>query len=242
MLLRMDVSVGSTSKNRLTPEDALRALYIDFEGRKDQPPVLLGCTRRSRLGEEQQIWQAVTDLRFAPLAQGDDIEAMTLSDAVERILQRAERRDRRIVAWSEHELDIVRKYCPDKLERFEIRYVNARAVAVHWRNRCHGGRRPSTNTLADYLTLIGYVVPPAAGVGRAGETIRILTAALEKGRRVSELTPNQRRRWSDLREHNRHDCVGMRKVSLLAAREVAEPDQARTSRTPLATVGAFRVF
>src|SRR5258705_9621249 len=31
----------------LTPEEARRALYIDFEGQKDQPPVLLGCTRRS---------------------------------------------------------------------------------------------------------------------------------------------------------------------------------------------------
>ena len=29
---------------RLTPDEARRALYIDFEGRKGGPPVLLGCT------------------------------------------------------------------------------------------------------------------------------------------------------------------------------------------------------
>ena len=33
---------------RLTAAEALRALYIDFEGGKDQPPVLLGVHRRGR--------------------------------------------------------------------------------------------------------------------------------------------------------------------------------------------------
>lgn len=33
---------------RLSAPEALRALYIDVEGRKDQPPVLLGVLRRDR--------------------------------------------------------------------------------------------------------------------------------------------------------------------------------------------------
>jgi hypothetical protein len=35
------------------------------------------------------------------------------------------------------------------------------------------------------------------------------------------LTDNQRRRWIALRDHNRHDCAGMRRVSRQAARELA---------------------
>lgn len=205
----------------ISPDDASRALYIDFEGEKDKPPVLLGCANRLGHGTRPWVWQAVTDPRFELLARADDIRQMSLPEAVERILQRAERKDRRIVAWSEHELGVVRDHCPELLDRFQSRYVNARTVAVHWRNKCHAGQRPRTNTLADYLDLIAYGVSEAGRPGRAGETIRTIRKALEQERRVEDLTDNQRRRWSDLREHNLHDCAGMRAVCLLAARELA---------------------
>jgi hypothetical protein len=55
----------------LTPHDARRALYIDFEGRKDAPPVLLGCTRRSRVRGDLSVWQATTEPSFRALADGD---------------------------------------------------------------------------------------------------------------------------------------------------------------------------
>ena len=48
---------------------------------------------------------------------------------------------------------------------------------------------------------------------------------LGRGRRVSDITDKQLRRWDDLREHNRHDCAGMRSVTILAAEEIAEFDQ-----------------
>jgi hypothetical protein len=149
------------------------------------------------------------------------MELLPLPDAVGRILQRAERKDRLIVAWSEHELGVVKGYCPKHLDRFHARFVNARTFAVHWRNKCHGGRKPATNTLADYLALIEYEVPEAAEPGRAGETIRAVRRAFEKGLGIAGLTENQLRRWRDLREHNLHDCAGMRTVCLKAAREVA---------------------
>ena len=206
----------------ISPEDAGRALYIDFEGEKDKPPVLLGCANRVGRVAEPWAWQAVTSPLFGPLAAADGIEVLPLPDAVERILQRAEKRDRLIVAWSEHELDVVKNYCPEHLDRFEALYRNARTFAVHWRNTCHGGHRPATNTLCDYLALIGYEVPEGARPGRAGETIRILRTALDKGRGIADLTENQLRRWRDLRDHNVHDCAGMRAVCLRAAQEVAE--------------------
>ncbi|HEY8192875.1 MAG TPA: hypothetical protein VIF36_03020 [Gaiellaceae bacterium] len=210
---------------RLTPGEARRALYVDFEGRKVGPPVLLGCTTKSRVRSRLSVWQAVTDPILTPLAIADDIEALSLADAVERILVRAERKDRLIVAWSERELDVVREHCPQHLDRFEARFRNAREFAVRWRNKCHDGRRPPTNALADYLALIGYTVPEGAGPGRVGETVEIVQRVLLRGRRVSDLTDKQLRRWDDLREHNRHDCAGMRRITILAADEIAEEDR-----------------
>ena len=213
------------SRTRITPDEARRALYIDFEGRKGEPPVLLGCTRRSRLRTSDTVWQAVTEPRLTPFAIADGIEALELHEAVERILVRAEKRDRLIVAWSEHELDVVREYCPELLERFEARFRNARDFAERWRNKCRAGVKPPTGALADYLWLTGYEVPDGAGPGRVGDTIRILLDALGRGRRVSDITDKQLQRWDQLREHNRHDCAGMRSVTIQAADEIAEFDQ-----------------
>ena len=54
--------------------------------------------------------------------------------------------DRLIVAWSERELDVVREYCPQHLDRFEARFRNAREFAVRWRNKCHDGRQARRRT------------------------------------------------------------------------------------------------
>ena len=212
------MSKATTLKRRLTPEEASRALYIDFEGRKDQPPVLLGATRYALAAK---VHQYVTDPHFASIADDEDLEVMTLAAAVERIIQRAEKRDRLIVAWTEHELDVVRRYVPELSTAFERRYRNALGVAKYWRNVCHATGKPSNGALVNYLDLVDYRVPEAAGVGRAADTIRILGGAFDRGRAASQLTANQRRRWTDLRAHNAHDCAGMRKVCQIATSEIA---------------------
>ena len=216
-------------KDRLTPEQARQALYIDFEGGKGEPPVLLGCGRRTGRGQRQFVPQYITDVRFAPLAD-DEVEVLPLTDAVERILQRAKSKDRLIVAWSNHELDVVKEYCPKQVDRFQARYVNARTFAVYWRNACHAGERPATNTLADYLALVDYKVSDGAGPGNVGETVSRIARSLAKGKGEAGLTDDQRRRWCDLREHNLHDCRGMKEVSVRAAEEIAARDRQRGLR------------
>jgi hypothetical protein len=71
------------TRRRLTPDEAKRALYIDFEGRKDRPPVLLGATR---FASAHRVHQYVTDPHFASIADDQALEVMALSDAVERII------------------------------------------------------------------------------------------------------------------------------------------------------------
>ncbi len=200
---------------RLTQAQALRALYVDFEGEKGRPPVLLGVHRRGR-GARPFVAYDVLGEAFGVLADS----TLTLHAAITKLVQRAESRDRRIVAWSEHELDVVRTLTDDDpalVARFEARFANARAIAERWRNKCHAGDKPAEGRLVEYLALIGYTVPDEAAAGRVGETIRILRDRLERG---LPLTAVQQRRWDDLLEHNRHDCASMRRVCLRAAREM----------------------
>ena len=203
------------SFKHLSASEALRALYIDFEGGKDQPPVLLGIHRRGR-GSRPYVQQDVVDETFAGLVP----RYLPLRDRVENVVRRAEHGDRRIVSWSQHDLNVVRTLGdedPDLVARFEARYTNALAVARRWRNRVHDGFRPESGALGGYLSLIAYPVPVDAEAGHVGDTIRNLRPRLEQG---LALTALQQARWDRLVEHNRFDCAGMRAVCIRATREL----------------------
>lgn len=202
---------------KLTPEQARHALYIDFEGGKDKPPVLLGTTHWAKA---LKVHQYVTDPRFDSLGKTSGIEVLTLPDAIERIIQRAEKKDRLLVAWTTHELDQVRQYAPEHLDRFWRRFRNARAIAEYWRNSCHDGDKPATGQLVKYLPYVGYEVPEAAGPGKAGATIKVVGASLARDPSGGKLTEKQHARWLDLLDHNRHDCAGMRAICIQAAVDV----------------------
>ncbi len=210
---------ASSSKSafkRLTAEEAERALYVDFEGQTDKAPVLLGILRRRGRGDEPSVFQLVVDPEFE--AAGPALRG--LRDAVEVLVLRAESGDRRIVSWSEHDLEVVRRMRdenPDLVARFERRYVNALAVAKRWATRLHQDDKPGTGKLAGYLAMIGYRVPLAAAAGDVGDTIGALRPTLAAGRPI---TPLQKERWARLRAHNQHDCAGMKMVCLRATREL----------------------
>ena len=201
---------------RLSALEARRALYIDFEGEKDKPPILLGVLRRPGRGTEPNVHQDVVDRDFELFGPN----AREFRDAVEVVVVRAEHGDRRIVSWSEHDLEVVRRLRGDEprlVARFERRYVNALGLARRWAKVLHPEDRPANGKLAGYLALVDYEVPPGGGPGRVGKTIRALRPTLRGGR---SLTPGQQRHWDELLEHNRHDCAGMRAVCLRAAREL----------------------
>ena len=208
----------------LSAAEALRALYIDFEGEKDRPPVLLGAHRRGR-GPRPYVHAYLVDEAFAVF--GDT--ALTLHGAIQRIVGRAEARDRTIVAWSTHELAIVRELLaddPDLVARFEARFVNALALARYWRNKLHDGDRPAASRLAEYLALIDYQVPEDGHGGNVGDTIRAIRKTLERG---APPTDHQQERWRRLVEHNRHDCIGMRRLCVRATRELDQGGPVRST-------------
>jgi hypothetical protein len=202
-------------RRSLTAAEAARALYIDFEGEKDVPPVILGVLRRGR-GARPYVHQDLLDPALAAL--GNPIT--TLHGAVLKVVQRAERRDCRIVAWSEHELSIAAslgKEDPGLVRRFTDRYANGRAIAERWRTTVHDRVKPVSGQLVHYEPLAGFLRPPDPARGNVGTILRGLRAKLMNGR---PLTEGDLERWRQLLEHNRYDCAGMRRVCWVAAREM----------------------
>jgi len=134
-----------TSKafKRLTLVEAQQALYIDFEGVKDKLPVLLGTLNRGGRGPEPFVFQVVVDSEF----RATGTEERPFKEAIRTVVQRAEAGNRRIVAWSEHELEVVRRLLPDErdlVDRFTARYANALGIAKRWAakapSRCKADR------------------------------------------------------------------------------------------------------
>lgn len=202
---------------QMTAAEARTAFYVDFEGGKDAAPVLLGILRK-------RTQQYVVDPVFRTLGPA----YLELRQAVATVVTRAEKQDRRIVSWSEHDLDIVRNLTnePALIRRLEARYANGRALAARWATRHPGFEKPESGDLGRYFELVRFDVPDAAGPGHVGDTVRSLRPGLEAGR---EPTERQRQRWADLLEHNRYDCEGMREVCVRAATDLERLD-ARTRR------------
>lgn len=75
-----------TAFKRLSGAEALRTLYIDFEGEKNKPPILLGVLRRPGSGSTPFVHQGVVDKTFSGLVPA----FMSLHDAVAKAVVRAE--------------------------------------------------------------------------------------------------------------------------------------------------------
>ena len=67
--------------------------------------------------------------------------------------------------------------------------------------------------LAEYMKLIGYSVPSIHGPRNTGQRIRHVRHQLIKRRGdYDALTSVTKAKWTNVLEHNRHDCVGLREV------------------------------
>ena len=199
---------------QMTSLEARTAFYIDFEGGKDQPPVLMGYLRKDH------VQQYVVDRTFRPAGT----TYLELRQAIKTVLTRAQKQDRRIVSWSEHDLDIVRELTqePELIRAFEARYANGRALATRWATRMNGLTRPPEGDLEYYLDVLGFEVPEHAGPAKVEATLRSLRPSLEAGR---DLTEPQAQRWVDLLDHNRYACEGTRSVCIRAASDLERLDR-----------------
>lgn len=233
--------VRNPYKQLLTPDEARRAIYIDFEGRKNEPPVLLGSLyfegRRTPDPERLVFRHDIVDPTLAPLADAVEItglhlyrcEARSVATAIRDLVRRANNQKRPIVAWSQHEITRIQEAdLSDDLEAVVQRWFrNGKETATKWRTTRHpdwqlerdaAGR---VDRLTHYLDRIGYHVPPDHRGGRVGETIKSLRTSLERGKDWEDLRETQRDRWAALLMHNYHDCNGMRTVVQRAADELA---------------------
>jgi hypothetical protein len=208
--------------NRITKREANRAIYFDFEGRMNEPPALMDVYAGG--------WfrHFVFDRDFGPLikasrAAGERVFRRRIADAVEKqLLKPAETEDRRLVAFSEHELRSIHSSAgPEMAARVAPRFLNARAFAAAWVNRDRRDLREQLEsaTLENFARICGFEWPaeyelePADAIKRLRG--RLATASKRRrpvGRGSVEL-------WARLLGYNRHDCLATKHIVLRALRK-----------------------
>lgn len=229
-------------KEILTPAEAMRAIYIDFEGRKDEPPVLMGSLYyegRVKSDPGRLIFRHdILDRTLQPLAGQIHVSGLhryechvkTLPQAMQDLARRVKNQKRSIVAWSQHEIQRIDEA---ELSAYLDRIIkewfrDGKETARRWRTSHHpdwkltrdeSGR---THRLTSYLERIGYEVPEQYAGGRVGETIKQLRCSLAVGRDWNTLSPLRREHWTNLLMHNFHDCNGLREVVQRAAGDLDE--------------------
>jgi hypothetical protein len=217
-------------RGKLSLAQVERGIYIDFEGLTGKHPILLGAMNAPAT-ELDEVQQCVVDPTFEGAADGAGIPIAKLEDLADRLVSQAVTEGRYLIAWSEHDLNVVRDYCShETASRFAARYRNARAYCERWLELLH----PDVNVdepgreghaLSTYMDLVGYEVPAQFGPGRTGENLRRLTAPLGAGKARFDLTDRQRGYWSEVIGHNKHDCLGMYVVCRQAASEIGDEGQ-----------------
>lgn len=224
----------------LTPVEADRAIYIDFEGTKTDPPSLLGAVfspGRGRVDQTRLVYQVdIIEPALASAVDADlqrcpvlpQVRARSLVSVIGELVGRAEKQKRLLVSWSEREIDAVRAggLPAELVERFDRCWVNAIPMARRWRRLAHpevefawsadGG----ANKLSRYLDLIGYPCDPAGRSVSPAEAIRRVRGGLAHKGTFAALVTTQQQQWVDLIAHNYDDCAGMRAVVRAAAQRL----------------------
>tara|TARA_Y100000758_G_C15998440_1_gene403180 strand:- start:226 stop:942 length:717 start_codon:yes stop_codon:yes gene_type:complete len=215
-----------TRKNRISEQEAARAIYIDFEANPYHRPSVLGVLYKNDFDNTSSFTQYVLEKRLHPTAKG--CVASNLNEAVKMVLDIAGRENRLIISWSEKEINDVKEYCTlDLQESFEPFFVNAIPIAKEWHRIFKKGVEiPMTanrgrNTQEYYMKVINFGVPSIYGPGVASKPISEMREALTRnGGRYELVDPTLKSTWKSMLIHNEYDCRGLQRIMSKVSRDL----------------------
>ena len=204
-------------KRRLTRQELDRAILVDYEGNKPAPragahppPTLLGYLVDDSVaaGIIEPLFASNCAAKYrAKHAVPEDHHSL-----VTRLLQQAEREDRVIVSWSEHDLAHMVRAVPELQPRLQTVYRNAiKTVRPYLKEQGIQLKRGDAR-LYRVCEILKISVAEKYGEGLVGEGLSLVRRQLEQGKSYGELTPAAHRAWQGIVKHNRQDLLTMKAV------------------------------
>jgi len=198
---------------RIKPSQARRGIYLDFEGFKDKSPAVVGILK------DDQFRQIVLDSHLRSAAEFARLDTVSLGDVIKQLYEECETEKRFMIAFSEHEMNVVFRDCGIDISR---RYKNARTYASRWASRYGKNSVLERHSLEEFLKLpeVDYNFPENLPKGNATRWLRAVSDGLAKRGDFASLTSTQKGHWERLLEYNRHDVYGLRALTLRVSAEL----------------------
>ena len=197
------------SRAKLSAEEAINAIYIDYEGNIKLPPTLIGWY-------VDGVYKAsILEPFFETCENRYKAKGIFLEDHAQlalRLIQQAEDENRLIVSWSEHDYLLMSKVLmPKDFERLKLFYRNAIRTARPWYSEKYGPlqEKASLNFFED---LLEFQVPERFGLGLVGKALGLIRGQIQEGRSYAKLTNAARVGWTTVVRHNKLDLEGMAHV------------------------------
>jgi hypothetical protein len=193
------------------------SIFIDFEGNKDQFPILLGVLiNQLSVHTFQQYILDKTFYSLAPSTKHPQLVNSTL-DAVLHQISNDFSKSVPIYSWSTHEQQVINKYLDGNHHSaaWVNRVTDAKISAKKWARVIHPDHSfikkewRGKHTLDQYLNLIDYKVPTIHGPGLTGPRISKIRKVLDSGRLPEDFPRSIKTYWTNLLAHNKHDCYGL---------------------------------
>ena len=183
-------------------------IVIDFEGFKGKPPSMVGIWEKYPNRNQPYYRVIILDQDLKGLVDIKDLRAsyFDLNDFMENIIARARRENKKIIAYSEHEL---LKFGENGFDISDC-YVNARAETKTWFTINKIPNRPKPLGLKPVLKYLNYPALIDYGTQRVTEKIKKIKKELIRHKQdPTKLTPLAQENWRDLVAYNEQDVRGL---------------------------------
>ena len=203
---------------------ALNCIYIDFEGRIDQDPVLLGELHHDDGSERFTQWVIDPQLSSAAVAQRH-LQVLPLSAVAAQLATTLAAQDTAaVVAWSNHEASILETIAGlgrRHRDLIQKRYVNAIPTAKAWRRALLPRWAPAAEELKLYFDATGFKPRLASQVSRqpAAWIEHTQRRVIATGS-YHQVGSTVKRDWQNLLIYNEDDCRGLQHVHSVTSREL----------------------
>ena len=217
--------------NLITPLEAQRAIYIDFEGFKGKSPTFFGwvwAIGKKASDDHIACIHDIHDKALQPLVGEVELplgavgtyeqRPFSVGQSINDLARRADKQDRRIVSWSTHEMIKIAEseLSPSLLRMFEHNYRDGKVTAKKWFKQLDLGTAKGTNTLVRYLEQARYPLPDTYGLGQTTKRLKSVLGGIQNKGSWSRLLESQQENWVGLLIHNFADCHGLRHISKTA--------------------------
>lgn len=192
----------------LTTSAARRGIYLDVQGVRGSPPVVLG------LLVDGHFDQVILDSDFADAALAKELRITSEMDEVQSLLQRVRQEERLVfgfsLRWQELTGATDDQGPPSQMLPL---IVDGQQLAADW-YRSRGRVRSARMGLGDFLRAVGVPAPAGLDSKATSKRLRDVRAMMQARGYYDALTPVGKGKWTKLLKQNQERCEGLQALIL----------------------------